>query len=493
MHRNLLSQPRVYLLWISALAVCVLLQLVVSGLLPESEEARPSTLFAITVVATGLGAVASVMLCAMARRVNQPELGYLAGFFFVLSVLLLAHGLLTPGIIYEQSQGFDSSLFWSIPIALVAGSPSLMGADEFRTKLDPYWQRWVFWWLAASLALSGLLVIEGNLLPSPDPTSIWTRVVAIVSIIGCLLYSLRHVHLARVSRSTVPMLVAFGFVAVGTSAFYWSSGTPFSNAFWIAHLLLVVGIFTGTIGALIAYKDTANVTPYIEAIAQVDSRHTLDLAVDPLLHTLVEDLERKDAFNRDHVLRTTELSILIGSRLELDREKIRQIGLAALFHDIGMTVLPDGILQQPGPLSDKEYNVLKRHADYGADMLAASQVLHPIAPIVRAHHERIDGTGYPRGLDGTRIPLTARIVAACDAYNAMVSSRRFRTSISVEPAIEMLERHAGLYLDRRVVETIVRYARTHPPTEMPTMLDEIGRIGCDCLPEKVEFFMTDVA
>ena len=291
----------------------------------------------------------------------------------------------------------------------------------------------------------------------------------------------------------MPLSVAFGYGAIGTSALFWFEITEFSNAFWIAHLLLIIGIFSGTIGALVAYKQTSCVAPYINPVVQVDPRYALDLGVDPLVHALVDNLEAMDEINRDHVIRTAALTMLIGRRLHLENDQLREAGLAALFHDIGMLVIPKELLTRAGPLTNNEYEIIQRHAVYGADMLAESPVLRGIAPIVRAHHERIDGSGYPFGLDGTRIPLIARIVSVCDAYDAMINTQRFRTTRSVEPAIETLERYAGLYWDRRIVEAVVRYARTHPPTEIPPILDVLGRIGCDCIPHEGETFMTDAA
>lgn len=127
-------------------------------------------------------------------------------------------------------------------------------------------------------------------------------------------------------------------------------------------------------------------------------------------------------------------------------------------------------------------SVLQRHADYGADILAESTTLVSIAPAMRAHHERIDGAGYPLGLVGSQIPFHARIVAVCDAYDAMSNTRQYRNGMSLASAIEVLEQQAGSQWHPRVVDTVVRSVRANPPTEVPQLLDSVGRIGCDCIP-----------
>jgi len=127
-------------------------------------------------------------------------------------------------------------------------------------------------------------------------------------------------------------------------------------------------------------------------------------------------------------------------------------------------------------------SVLQRHADYGADILAESTTLVSIAPAMPAHHERIDGPGYPLGLVGSEIPFHARI-AVCDVYDAMSNTRQYRKGLSVARTIEVLEEHAGSQRELRVVDTVVRSVRANPPTEVPELL---GRIGCDCIPDYVQ-------
>ena len=159
---------RLILFWLLAIAIPVLVQVLLVDLLPDNGEQRAITVFVVTVSAAVLHLLAGLLVWARARRLEQPELGYLSAFFLTLLVILLAHGLLTPGVIFGPNEAFHASLFWSIPAVLIAGSPGAIRTDELHRKLDPAWQRWVSWWVAGSLA-AALLLFVCLLYTSPSP------------------------------------------------------------------------------------------------------------------------------------------------------------------------------------------------------------------------------------------------------------------------------------------------------------------------------------
>ena len=127
---------------------------------------------------------------------------------------------------------------------------------------------------------------------------------------------------------------------------------------------------------------------------------------------------------------------------------------AALLHDIGKIGIPDGILMKPGMLTPEERLLIERHPIIGADLISRVASLHKVAPIVRHHHEKVDGTGYPDGLTGDDIPLGSRIIAVVDALNAMTTQRPYRSPISRPEALAELRRCAGGQFDPRVVEAV---------------------------------------
>lgn len=471
--------------WIASLAIPAGAQLILSkwwstGGVNES----PRALFFVVVISAVLCVVTSGVVLARSLRTKEAELAYLGLFFLGVSMLPLVHGLTVPTVLYGDNDASVSSAFWSLPFALAVALPALVGRTRLAARIDAAWTRWVIVSAAIIIALSSSLLIWTSLLPVPDVGSTWTTVVALASFSGCVMLSRRHLELARIARSKAPLIVAGGYGLVGSSALVWIGAAPYSAGFWAAHVLDISGVFLGTIGALHAFGRTGSIRQALAPILIVDPRSALELGLDPSVHQFITELETKDEITRDHVVRTAELAILTGRRLGLDGDQLRQLGLTALLHDIGKLHIPDVVLNKPGELTREEYAIVKRHANYGADIVAASVVLAPIEAGIRSHHERMDGRGYPRGLIGSQIPLDARIVSVCDAFDAIANTRQYRDGVGVERALVVLQQNAGTQWDRRVVDTVVRVVRANPPTASPQRLDAVGRIGCDCLPDE---------
>jgi diguanylate cyclase (GGDEF)-like protein len=153
----------------------------------------------------------------------------------------------------------------------------------------------------------------------------------------------------------------------------------------------------------------------------------------------------------DHVKGVVELALAVGERLDLPPEEIEDLRRAAELHDIGKVAIPDAILAKPDALDDAEWEYARHHTIIGERILQAAPALGSVARIVRSTHERMDGKGYPDHLAGEDIPLAARIVLVCDAFEAMTAPRGYREPMSAEVALEELERCSGTQFDPRVV------------------------------------------
>jgi two-component system cell cycle response regulator len=151
-------------------------------------------------------------------------------------------------------------------------------------------------------------------------------------------------------------------------------------------------------------------------------------------------------------LKVAELARETARRLGYSEEAVVRIELAGRLHDIGKIAIPDAILHKPGPLTKQEWAVMRTHTEIGARIIAAAPALADVASLVRSHHERYDGSGYPDGLSGERIPLGACILAVCDAFVAMMRKRPFIDAITVVEAIAELQRGSGSQFHPRVVE-----------------------------------------
>jgi putative nucleotidyltransferase with HDIG domain len=175
-------------------------------------------------------------------------------------------------------------------------------------------------------------------------------------------------------------------------------------------------------------------------------------------------LEADDAYTGgEHSHGVVALALAVGDAMGLDARDRRNLEFAALLHDIGKIRVPDEIINKPSKLSDEEFAVIKRHPVDGQEMLErVGGVLAEVGIIVRHHHERWDGRGYPDRVAGDAIPLAARIVCACDAYSAMTTNRAYRAAMPVADALAELERCAGAQFDPAVVAALVRAVAKHP-------------------------------
>jgi diguanylate cyclase (GGDEF)-like protein len=170
---------------------------------------------------------------------------------------------------------------------------------------------------------------------------------------------------------------------------------------------------------------------------------------------LAAALEAKDSYTANHSRTVVETAHAVGLRLDLDEPALRTLRFGAIFHDIGKIAVPEEILNKRGSLTEEEWEVTKRHPVAGERILASVEFLADVRPLVRHEHERWDGGGYPDGLAGEEIPLGARIILACDAYDAMTSDRPYRTAMSAEQAHEELRRGAATQFDPRVVVALL--------------------------------------
>lgn len=171
--------------------------------------------------------------------------------------------------------------------------------------------------------------------------------------------------------------------------------------------------------------------------------------------SMARSVEEKDEATEGHCHRLERLAILTGERLGLSGEQLVDISYGAYLHDIGKVKVPDSILNKGSALTEEEWDEMQRHPEHGAYMLLEKDFLGGAAEIVRAHHERFDGTGYPKGLKGEEIPMGARVIAVVDTYDAMTSTRSYHDALSRSEAVKELKKHTGSQFDPRVVRAFL--------------------------------------
>jgi HD-GYP domain-containing protein (c-di-GMP phosphodiesterase class II) len=193
----------------------------------------------------------------------------------------------------------------------------------------------------------------------------------------------------------------------------------------------------------------ANAYSRIQLASRLESHYT------ETIEALVSALEARDPATQAHTGRIRDIAIAVGVSMDVPSDVLRSVRLGAILHDVGKIGISDAILTKPGPLTDEEWEIMRAHPIIGERMLQGVAFLEPVLPVVRHHHERWDGRGYPDGLAGENIPLAARIVAACDAFDAMTSDRPYRSALPIEVACRELLDCTGTQFDPNVARTLI--------------------------------------
>ena len=192
------------------------------------------------------------------------------------------------------------------------------------------------------------------------------------------------------------------------------------------------------------------------AIANASSFESLERTFFQTVEALANALEAQDEYTASHARSLTDMVLDVGTDLGIEGKDLKRLELAALFHDIGKIGIPSEIIRKPGPLDDEEWEIMKLHPELGAKILAPIDRLSDVVPIVRACHEHYDGSGYPDKLQAEAIPIEARIILVCDAFDAMTTDRPYRKALPVEEACRRLDESNGKQFDPEIVASFMR-------------------------------------
>ena len=323
-------------------------------------------------------------------------------------------------------------------------------------------------WITLTTLLATAMVVAPAAWPTPQPESLIVLLVVAGSLAGTLRLALRHLRLYRLGRHLSSLAAAFGFAYLGLSMLVFLTATPFGLGVWSAHLVDAFGAYAATIGLALSGRRNRSTALLLAPVVNRDPLAALELGLVPDVHRYLALLETKDAITRDHMVRVGELAMRLGVRAGLSPARLRVLGLGALLHDIGKLAIPEDVLKKPGALTAAEFRLIQHHTEAGAEIMESSPVLAPAAPLVRWHHERPDGRGYPDGLVGDAISVDVAIVSAVDAFDAMTQARPYRGPMSVETALEIVRRESGTQFDPGAVALLERELQERGPVPLGT-------------------------
>ena len=406
----------------------------------------------------GLATASAVALTVAGARQRDGHAVLVGCAFSVMAALLCLHGLATPGVLVGMNGVVAFTGGATLP---VGGAILALGAISALRR--PSAVRPLLWLLAAGVVLIVALgiaaIAEPGFVPSvPEPGSplAWAVLVAGMAFYGLLFW--RALRTFRLTRRNADLLVAVGIVWLAAALpaalllGYWNLG------WWLGHAFEITGIAAvGIPVALDLRRGAARSRPLLGDLRGADLVAEEEAFLGSHVRALLVALAEKDGYTEEHTRRVALRAVQVGDELGLAPERLRDLAVGGLLHDIGKLSVPDEVLKKPGPLTDGEFVLVKRHVDSGVALLhelgGFSGVVHRL---VRSHHERLDGSGYPGSAQGEAIPLDVRILAVCDVYDALLSTRVYRAAWSHERALALLRDGSGTLFDPRCIDALER-------------------------------------
>jgi putative nucleotidyltransferase with HDIG domain len=402
-------------------------------------------------------AAACVALSVVGARFDDMRTVIVGGAFGVMAALLALHGLATPGFIIPQMNGV---IMFTGGATLPAGA-ALLALSSFgvprRLKLGVKAALWIEAALMIGILALGLSAIYfPTAVPAvPAANSPEALTTLAFSLLLFVLLAARALRTFLLTRRAADLVVAVGIVWLGTSLVAALTMTYLQLGWWLGHGLELDGILAVGIPVALDLARSVQSRPLTGELHASDLVLAEEVFLGSHVRALTMSLAQRDDYTEQHTRRVALRAVQVGEALGLSPGHLRALATGGLIHDIGKLAVPDSILKKPGALDDDEYDVIKRHPDQGAKLLdEVGGFSKAVRRLVRNHHERLDGKGYPSGLRADQIDLDTRILTVCDVYDALISPRVYRPAWTHAAAIDLLRSEAGTAFDVRCVKAL---------------------------------------
>jgi putative nucleotidyltransferase with HDIG domain len=429
---------------------------------PESDADALYTLHFVAVGVTTIVAGAAAAWLSLLGAQRGDARAVLVGMAFsTMAALLLLHGLATPDIIIGEQPGDTNPLLAfaggaTLPVGgailALAAFPSLLRPDAVPKLL-----RLQIVMTAAIVVLGIIGLAAENLLPTEPqpggPAAITALAIGLVLLGGVGLRAWRTYVL---TRRKADLMVVCGICLLAVSLAASLTMDPWTLGWWASHVLELTGIgLVGVPVALDLYRG-AQSRPLAGDLRGYELVREEEDYLGPHVRALMLELAEKDEYTEVHTRRVAHLAVQVGEQLELPAHRLRALAMGGLLHDIGKLQVPDAVLKKPAPLDEEEYALIKCHPEWGEALTRELGLPARVRRLVRSHHERLDGAGYPDGLGGEQLDLDVRILTTCDVYDALISKRVYRDAWSRTEALERLRAETGTVFDPRCVHALER-------------------------------------
>jgi len=402
-----------------------------------------------------VAATAAVGLTIVGAKRADMRTVLVGSAFAVMASLLALHGFSTPGIWVGDNGVVAITGGATLPVGAVLLAlsvlplPSMLRSVRVLLVLQA-----VLLVLVLGLGVSAIL--RPSLVPAvPAPNSAAALGLLTVGLGAYALLAWRALRTFLLTRRVLDLVVAVGVVWLGTATVPALTMGWSQLGWWMGHEFEVDGILLVGVAVAMDLARAAQSRPLAGDLRGADLVAAEDVFLGSHVRALTVRLADKDAYTERHTRRVALRAVQVGELLGLSSGRLRTLAIGGLVHDIGKLSVPDAILKKPGALDDGEYAIVQRHPEWGMRLLSElGGFSGGVRRLVHDHHERLDGAGYPRGLQAERIDLDTRILTVCDVYDALISKRVYRPAWTHEEAISLLRNETGTAFDARCVAAL---------------------------------------
>jgi HD-GYP domain-containing protein (c-di-GMP phosphodiesterase class II) len=413
--------------------------------------------FMLVAIASLVAALAAAGLTTVGVRAGDGRTVLLGMAFSTMTALLAVHGMATPGVLVGPNGVIALAGGLSLPAGGAVLALSALPALRRPRRMTPL--------LVLQAALAGGILVLGGLglaFPSlvPSVPQQGTPEALATMVFGIGLYALlvhRALRTFALTRRATDLLVALGCGWLALASFTSLSMAPGTFGFYLGHLLELVGVVLIGIPVALDLRRGGASRPLVGDLRAGEIVASEEAYLGARVRALMLRLAEHDDSTEGHSRRVALLAVRAGEALNLPPATLRHLAVGGLLHDIGKLSVSGAVLRKPGALDDDEYTEVKRHPEAGERLLRElGGFPEEVLALVGAHHERLDGAGYPRRLAGPELGIGPRLLAVCDVFDALVSDRVYRDAWSCERALGLLQDETGSAFDGRCVWALRR-------------------------------------
>ncbi|REJ19499.1 MAG: phosphohydrolase [Paenibacillaceae bacterium] len=432
---------------------------------PHAKLEHPVGHFYIVAIVSLLAMLVSIAVGVAGIKLRNVNITFLSIGFISLAGLFMLHGLSTPGFVVSEGRALPAlagslsvviASAWVFLSALPTDLAVVRWLSRLQRALLPAW--------SAVLALGILLAVANagrmeRLLSHPAAPH-WVSCALTAAF--CLFAMYRYRKLYVMTRFPIHLGIVCSSGLLIVSIMIMVYGTVWEASWWLYHFTLFGSVLIMVGGVVVQYIGQPSVAGLFKTLFRPDPRGLIESSISPSVRSLIAQTENKDAYTAGHNYRVAMYALRLAEHMGVQPRMLRALAQGGIVHDVGKLFIPDEVLNKPGKLTPEERAVIELHPVYGYSLCKQLGFMSEELEIIRSHHERWDGTGYPDRLKGEAIPMLARIAAVADVYDALTSSRAYRAAMSHEDAMRIIVKESGRQFDPRCVDAWVALAEDDP-------------------------------